>query len=72
LPSSHRLDRYRSGAQVKTIAVRGTELTYLDMGQGPPVVMVHGTFCDYRWWQPQMDEFSQRCVRSGLGILHSP
>ncbi len=50
----------RSEAQVKTIAVRGTELAYLDMGQGVPVVMVHGTVCDYRWWQAQMDQFSQR------------
>jgi hypothetical protein len=22
--------------------------------------MVHGTISDYRWWQAQMDEFSQR------------
>jgi non-heme chloroperoxidase len=50
----------RPEAQVKTIAVGGTELAYLDMGQGPPVVMVHGTISDYRWWQAQMDEFSQR------------
>ena len=50
----------RPEAQVKTIAVGGTELAYLDMGQGPPVVMVHGTISDYRYWQMQMDEFSQR------------
>ena len=50
----------RPEAQVKTIAVGGTGLAYLDMGQGPPVVMVHGTTSDYRWWQAQMDEFSQR------------
>ena len=50
----------RPEAQVKTIAVGGSELAYLDMGQGPPVVMVHGTISDYRWWQAQMDEFSQR------------
>jgi non-heme chloroperoxidase len=47
-------------AQVKTIAVSGTELAYLDVGQGPPVVLVHGTISDYRWWQAQMDVFSQR------------
>ena len=50
----------RTDAQVKTIAVGDTELAYLDMGQGPPVVMVHGTISDYRWWQAQLDEFSQR------------
>ena len=47
-------------AQVKTIAVGGTELAYLDVGRGPPVVMVHGTLCDYRWWQAQTDEFLQQ------------
>src|SRR5262245_4390736 len=50
----------RPQAQVKTIAAGGTELAYLDMGRGPPVVMVHGTISDYRWWQAQMDDFSQR------------
>src|SRR5215510_15772002 len=47
-------------AQVKTVAVGGTELAYLDVGRGPPVVMVHGTLCDYRWWQAQTDEFLQQ------------
>jgi non-heme chloroperoxidase len=50
----------RPEAQVKTIAIGSTELAYLDMGQGPPVVMVHGSISDYRYWQMQMDEFSQR------------
>jgi pimeloyl-ACP methyl ester carboxylesterase len=50
----------RPEAQVKTLAVGDSELAYLDMGQGSPVVMVHGTISDYRWWQAQLDEFSQR------------
>jgi non-heme chloroperoxidase len=50
----------RSQAQVKSIAVGGTELAYLDTGQGPPVVMVHGTISDHRWWRAQMDEFAQQ------------
>ena len=50
----------RPEAQVKSVAVGGTELAYLDLGQGPPVVMVHGTISDHRWWKAQMDEFSQR------------
>jgi non-heme chloroperoxidase len=50
----------RTEAQVKTVLVAGTELAYVEMGQGPPVVMVHGGISDYRWWQAQIDEFSQR------------
>lgn len=53
----------RPEAQVKTIAIGSTELAYLDMGQGPPVVMVHGTISDYRYWQMQMDEFSSASRR---------
>jgi non-heme chloroperoxidase len=50
----------RPEAQMKSVAVGGTELAYLDMGQGSPVVMVHGTISDHRWWKAQLDEFSQR------------
>ena len=50
----------RPEAQVKTVVVGDSELAYLDTGQGPPVVMVHGTISDYRWWQAQLDEFSPR------------
>jgi pimeloyl-ACP methyl ester carboxylesterase len=60
----------RIEAQVKTLAVRGTELAYLDMGQGPPVVMVHGTVCDYRWWQAQMDQFSQQHRVVAFSLRH--
>src|SRR5262245_58050162 len=57
-------------AQVKTIAVGGTELAYLDKGRGPAVVMVHGTISDYRWWQAQLDEFSQQYRVVAYSLRH--
>jgi non-heme chloroperoxidase len=57
-------------AQVKTIAVGGTELAYLDKGRGPAVVMVHGTISDYRWWQAQIDEFSQQYRVIAYSLRH--
>lgn len=41
-----------------TIPVNGTQLAYVERGQGDPVVLVHGTLGDYRSWQLQMDTFA--------------
>lgn len=43
-----------------TVAVRGTELEYIEQGAGEPVVLVHGTLGDYRTWGAQTEAFSQR------------
>src|ERR1700731_2353922 len=34
----------------------GTRLAYVDVGESDrtPVVLVHGSLCDYRYWQPQI------------------
>jgi pimeloyl-ACP methyl ester carboxylesterase len=42
-----------------TVAVRGTELEYVEQGAGEPVVLVHGTLGDFRTWAAQTDAFSQ-------------
>jgi pimeloyl-ACP methyl ester carboxylesterase len=43
---------------VETVEVNGTELAYLEHGQGPPVVFVHGGFGDYREWELQVPAFA--------------
>jgi pimeloyl-ACP methyl ester carboxylesterase len=40
---------------VKRMSVNGTNLTYLDQGQGVPVVFVHGAFSDHRIWEGQRE-----------------
>ena len=42
------------------IQIEGTQLEYIEQGQGEPVVLVHGTLGDYRSWALQMDEFAER------------
>jgi len=42
-----------------TIEVNGTQLEYVERGQGDPVVLVHGTLDDYRYWGLQMDAFAE-------------
>jgi len=45
------------GARV--LFVNGTELAYIERGQGQPVVLVHDTLGDYRSWAPQLTALSR-------------
>jgi non-heme chloroperoxidase len=45
---------------LKKVRVNGTELHYVERGKGVAVIFVHGGLEDYRVWQPQMREFSER------------
>lgn len=42
-----------------TVAVRGTNLEYVEHGKGEPLVLVHGTLGDHRTWAAQADVFGQ-------------
>ena len=42
------------------MTVNGVELSYLDEGQGAPVVCVHGAFADLRNWEPQRRPIAER------------
>jgi pimeloyl-ACP methyl ester carboxylesterase len=35
---------------MKTLRVNGYEMAYLDVGEGPALVCVHGSLCDFRIW----------------------
>src|SRR5438477_7990283 len=43
----------------KMLFVNGTELAYIERGQGPPVILVHDTLGDYRSWAPQLMALSR-------------
>lgn len=40
------------------VDVRETKLYYEEMGQGPPLVMIHGGLLDRRMWDPQFEAFA--------------
>ena len=37
-------------ARMQTLPVNGYDMAYLDVGEGPPLVCVHGSLCDFRIW----------------------
>jgi pimeloyl-ACP methyl ester carboxylesterase len=46
----------------------GVVLPYLERGAGEPLLFVHGSLCDYRYWAPQMEPLAQqfRCIVPSL------
>lgn len=48
---------------IRTIAVNGYEMAYLECGQGAPLVLIHGSLNDYRAWVSQVEPFGE-CFRT--------
>jgi pimeloyl-ACP methyl ester carboxylesterase len=44
-------------AGVQTVVVNGAQLAYVERGEGPSVVFVHGGYSDLRTWLRQLDAF---------------
>lgn len=42
------------------VEINGAQLTYIEAGQGPTVLFVHGSLDDLRSWRHQMGAFAQR------------
>lgn len=45
---------------LRVASVAGTQLAYVESGQGEPVILVHGAFADYRYWEPQFEAGTER------------
>ena len=45
---------------------------HIDTGRGDILLFVHGAFCDYRYFEPQLEHFSatHRCVSVSLAGYH--
>jgi non-heme chloroperoxidase len=48
-----------SDMQTREVQINGLSLHYIELGQGTPVVLVHGTLEDYRTWDGQLDALSK-------------
>lgn len=45
---------------MRAAKVRGVELSYVEKGAGPSLVLVHGSLNDYRAWEFQLEPFAER------------
>jgi non-heme chloroperoxidase len=52
--------RDKGNVILQTATVNGTPLSFVEAGQGSPLVFVHGSLDDYRSWRLQMAAFAAR------------
>ena len=55
---------------MQTLTVNGTDMAYLDVGAGPPLVCVHGSLCDFRIWNCVLGPLSKRHRVIALSLRH--
>ena len=57
-------------ADVRFIEVNGYPIAYQDRGSGTPLVLVHGSFGDYRVWPFQLKSFAQQHRVINVSLRH--
>jgi len=55
---------------VKSLAVDGYPVAYVERGTGPTVVLVHGSLNDYRYWMPQMEPLASQFRVVSVSLRH--
>jgi pimeloyl-ACP methyl ester carboxylesterase len=45
-------------------------MPYVERGNGELLLFVHGSLCDYRYWQPQLDGLSERYRCVAISLTH--
>jgi pimeloyl-ACP methyl ester carboxylesterase len=55
---------------MQTLHVNGTGMAYLEVGQGPPLVCVHGALGDFRTWSGVLGPLSKRHRVIAVSLRH--
>jgi esterase len=55
---------------MQTLPVNGTDMAYLEVGEGPPLVCVHGSLCDFRIWFCVLGPLSRKHRVIALSLRH--
>jgi len=55
---------------VRTTPINGYPIAYIERGTGAPVVFVHGSGCDYRFFSTQVATFSKSYRAVSLSLRH--
>ncbi len=45
-------------------------MSYVETGQGAPLLLVHGSLCDYRFWRPQMEPLAAQRRVIAVSLRH--
>ncbi|WP_028009281.1 alpha/beta fold hydrolase [Solimonas flava] len=53
-----------------TLRLNDYDLAYVETGSGTPLLMIHGSLCDYRYWSPQMQAFGARRCAIAVSLRH--
>jgi esterase len=53
-----------------TLRVNGYDMAFVERGAGAPLVLVHGTLCDYRYWARQMAPFGSHYRTIAVSLRH--
>lgn len=57
-------------AEVAFLDVNGYPLAYRELGNGPPLLLVHGSMSDYRAWTPQVPVFAANWRTFAVSLRH--
>ena len=55
---------------MQTLHVNGTDMAYLDIGRGPPLVCVHGSLCDFRIWSCVLGPLTRKHRVFAVSLRH--
>ena len=55
---------------MQTLRVNGYEMAYLEVGEGPPLVCVHGSLCDFRNWGSVLGPLSTKHRVIAVSLRH--
>src|ERR1700728_15776 len=55
---------------MQTLHVNGTDMAYLEVAQGRPLVCVHGSLCDFRVWSAVLGPLTQHHRVIAVSLRH--
>src|SRR5690606_14590203 len=62
--------RFEPAVPLLSATVNGYCLSYLEQGVGDPVLLVHGSLCDCRYWVPQMSALARHYRVIAVSLRH--